>query len=94
MNKCPFGKTDSWKCHWKYIFATTPMCTYLQNTPCSVPCGFGEWELVSKQDNFTVFYNKDNDMYKVEYANEQDKKVCMFSAINNINNKEGNDGEI
>lgn len=88
MNKCPFGKTDSWKCHWKYIFATTPMCTYLQHGPCSVPCGFGEWKLVSKQDNFAVFYNKDNDMYKVEYTDEQEKKVCIFSAVNINDNKE------
>ena len=43
MNKCPFNKQNSFNCHWKYITATSRICTYSKHNPeCSVKCNFGE----------------------------------------------------
>lgn len=43
MNKCPFNKTDSFNCHWKYLTAYHRFCTYLKgDQECCVECHFGK----------------------------------------------------
>lgn len=43
MSRCPFNKKDSFGCHWKYLTATSRICTYLtENQECRVECSYGD----------------------------------------------------